>query len=113
MNHVDVDNFDIADDSISNSEGAIATSNDVDAEKFSIDSASEDKVTLAEEEKELLTVCAKRTDEEPTESAGEFLLTREAVVCFVKDSIANAVDRQKRNADKNGRANVLLLMSET
>ena len=39
------------------------------------------------------------------ESADEFLLTREAVVRFVQDSIANAVDRQKQNADKNGRAN--------
>ena len=29
------------------------------------------------------------------------------MVRFVQDSIAHAVDRQKRNADKNGRANVL------
>ena len=43
---------------------------DVDADKFSIDSVSEDEVTLAEEEKELLTVRAKHTDAEPTESAG-------------------------------------------
>ena len=36
-----------------------------------------------------------------------FLLTRESVIRFVQDSIANAVDRQKRNADKHGRANDL------
>ena len=30
------------------------------------------------------------------------------MVRFVQDSIANAVDRQKRNADKHGRANDLL-----
>ena len=35
-----------------------------------------------------------------------FLLTPEAVVRFVQDSIAEAVDKQKRNADNNGRANV-------
>ena len=36
-------------------------------------------------------------------------MAREAVVHFVQESIANAVDRQKRNADKHGRANVLLI----
>ena len=41
------------------------------------------------------------------EPAEEFLLTRESVVRFVQDSIANAVDRQKRNADKHGRTNDL------
>ena len=35
-------------------------------------------------------------------------MVREAVVRFVQASIANAVDRQKRNADKHGRENVLL-----
>ena len=49
-----------------------------------------------------------RTVPNKGESAEDFLLTREAVVRFVQDSIANAVDRQKRNADKHGRANVLL-----
>ena len=42
-----------------------------------------------------------------SDSADEFILARETVVRFVQDSIAEAVDRQKRNADKNGRANVL------
>ena len=35
-------------------------------------------------------------------------MAREAVVRFVQDSITNAVDRQKRNADKHRRANILL-----
>ena len=34
-------------------------------------------------------------------------MNQEAVFRFVQASIANAVDLQKRNADKNGRANVL------
>ena len=49
-----------------------------------------------------------RTASNIRESAETFLLEREAVVRFVQDSIANAVDKQKRNADKHGRANVLL-----
>ena len=35
------------------------------------------------------------------------MLAREAVVRFTQDSIASAVGRQKRNADKNGSAYVL------
>ena len=35
-------------------------------------------------------------------------MARETVVRFVQDSIAEVVYRQKRNADKNVRANVLL-----
>ena len=38
-------------------------------------------------------------------SADEFIQTREAVIRFVKDSMANAIDRQKKNADRIGRAN--------
>ena len=63
--------------------------------------------TLAKKEKNLLALLTKRTINPNNESAENFLLTREAVVCFVQDSITNAIDRQKRNADKNGRANVL------
>ena len=54
-----------------------------------------------------MAVRTRRTESNNIESAEEFLLAREAVVRFVQDSIVNAVDRQKRNADKNGRANVL------
>ena len=42
-----------------------------------------------------------------SESVDEFILARKMVVRFVQDSIAEEVDRQKKNADKNGRANVL------
>ena len=49
----------------------------------------------------------KRTERHNDDSAWNFPLTREAVARFVKYLIANAVDRQKRNADKNGRVNVL------
>ena len=51
-----------------------------------------------------MAVRTKRTEKgKTTESAEEFLLTREGIIRFVQDSIASAVDRQKRNADKNGR----------
>ena len=51
---------------------------------------------------------SKRTTAKDSESADEFIVARETVVRFVQDSIAEAVDRQKKNADKNGRSNVLL-----
>ena len=55
--------------------------------------------TLAEESNSLLSVRSERTEKDKTnESAEEFLLIRESVVRFVQDSIANAVDRQKRNS---------------
>ena len=50
---------------------------------------------------------SKRTIAKDSESADKFILARETVVRFVQDYIAEAVDRQKKNADKNGRANVL------
>ena len=50
---------------------------------------------------------SKRTTAKDSESADESILARETVVRFVQDYIAEAVDRQKKNADKNGRANVL------
>ena len=50
---------------------------------------------------------SKCTTAKDSESADEFILARETVVRFVQDSIAEAVDRQNKNADKNGRANVL------
>ena len=107
----DVDNVDIDEEHhLNNSGNAITDSDDDDdAGIFSIvnDSSSEEDENLAEEEKTLLAVRTKRTDKQNKESAENFLMTREAVVRFVQDSIANAVDRQKRNADKNGRANVL------
>ena len=68
-------------------------------------SASED--TLEEATSDLAAVHFKITVAKDSESADEFILARETVARFVQDSIAE-VDRQKRNADKNGRANVLL-----
>ena len=53
-------------------------------------------------------VRTRRTATNQSDAAEDFLLPREEVVRSVQDSIANAVDRQKRNTDKHGRANVLL-----
>ena len=51
---------------------------------------------------------SERTEKDKAiKPAEEFLLTREPVVRFVQDSIASAVGRQKRNADRHGRANDL------
>ena len=109
----DVDQVDIdEEDHLNNSGNAITDSDDDDdAGIFSIanDYPSEDDTILADEQKEESTLSAvrtRRTEQNNTESAEGFLLAREAVVRFVQDSIAYAVDRQKRNADKNGRANV-------
>ena len=103
--------IDIEEDNLSNSDDTIADSDDDDfGGIFNVtnDDTSEDEDTLAEEENDLLAVRTGRTDTNKGESAEEFLLTREAVVRFVQDSIAYAVDKQKQSADKNGRANVLL-----
>ena len=60
-----------------------------------------------EEERTLSAVLTRRTEQNNVSPAEGFLLDREAVVRFVQDSFAHAVNRQKRNADKNGRPNVL------
>ena len=57
---------------------------------------------------DLATVQSKSTVANDSESTDEFIMTHKTVVRFVQDSIAEVVDRQKRNADKNGKANVLL-----
>uniref|UniRef100_A0AAV1U141 Uncharacterized protein n=1 Tax=Peronospora matthiolae TaxID=2874970 RepID=A0AAV1U141_9STRA len=87
---------------------------DDDAGIFSIanDRQSEDDDTLTGEDNALSALHTKRTDVNKDETAGGFLLTREAVFRFVQDSIADALDRQKRNADKHGRANVLSVDGE-
>uniref|UniRef100_A0AAV1TTA0 Chromo domain-containing protein n=1 Tax=Peronospora matthiolae TaxID=2874970 RepID=A0AAV1TTA0_9STRA len=93
----DVDALDIDDDDYD------------DASIFSIanDCHSENDDTLTGEDDVLSAMHTKRTAVDKDESAEEFLLIREAVVRFVRDSIADALDRQKRNADKHGRAHVL------
>ena len=63
--------------------------------------------TLDETTGDLAAVHYKSTAAKDSESADEFILARKTVVRFVQDSIAEAIDRQKRNADKNGRENVL------
>uniref|UniRef100_A0AAV1UIB9 Uncharacterized protein n=1 Tax=Peronospora matthiolae TaxID=2874970 RepID=A0AAV1UIB9_9STRA len=96
----DVDAIDIDDD------------DDDDAGTFSIanDCQIEDDDTLTIENNVLSTVQTKRTTFDKDKSAEEFLLTREAVVRFIQDSLADALDRQKRNADKHGREMFFHLM---
>uniref|UniRef100_A0AAV1TEB2 Uncharacterized protein n=1 Tax=Peronospora matthiolae TaxID=2874970 RepID=A0AAV1TEB2_9STRA len=96
MMNADVDAIDIDDD-------------DEDAGIFSIanDCHSEDDDALTGADNVLSAVHTKRTAADKNESAEEFLLTGKAVVRFVQDSIADAIDRKKRNADKHGRAKVL------
>uniref|UniRef100_A0AAV1T3D0 Chromo domain-containing protein n=1 Tax=Peronospora matthiolae TaxID=2874970 RepID=A0AAV1T3D0_9STRA len=75
---------------------------DEDAGIFSItnDRQSEDDDTLTGDDNVLSAVHTKHTAVDKDESAEEFLLTREAAVRFVQDSVADALDGQKRNADK-------------
>uniref|UniRef100_A0AAV1URL2 Uncharacterized protein n=1 Tax=Peronospora matthiolae TaxID=2874970 RepID=A0AAV1URL2_9STRA len=84
--NADVDRIDINDD------------DDDDAGKFSIfnDCQSEDDDALTGKDNVLSSVNTKRTAVNKDKAAKEFLLTREAVVRFVQDSIADALDRQKR-----------------
>uniref|UniRef100_A0AAV1TV24 Uncharacterized protein n=1 Tax=Peronospora matthiolae TaxID=2874970 RepID=A0AAV1TV24_9STRA len=94
---MDADGIDVDDDDVD------------DAGIFSIanDRQSEDNDTLTGTNNVISAVHTKRTAVDKDESSEEFLLTREAIVRFVQDAIADALDRQKRNADKHGRANVL------
>uniref|UniRef100_A0AAV1TXS6 Uncharacterized protein n=1 Tax=Peronospora matthiolae TaxID=2874970 RepID=A0AAV1TXS6_9STRA len=93
----DVDGIDVDDDDDDNA-GIFSITND---------RQSEDDDTLTGEDSVLSAVHTKSTTVDKDESAEEFLLTRKAVVRFVQDSIADALDRQKKNADKHGRANFL------
>uniref|UniRef100_A0AAV1UND7 Uncharacterized protein n=1 Tax=Peronospora matthiolae TaxID=2874970 RepID=A0AAV1UND7_9STRA len=69
---------------------------DEDAGIFSIanDRQSEDDDTLTGEDYVLSAVHTKRTAADKDESSEKFLLTGEAVVRFVLDSIADALDRR-------------------
>uniref|UniRef100_A0AAV1T3K5 Uncharacterized protein n=1 Tax=Peronospora matthiolae TaxID=2874970 RepID=A0AAV1T3K5_9STRA len=84
---------------------------DDDAGIFSIanDRQNEDDDTLFGEGNVLSAVHTKRTAVDKDETAEEFLLTREAVVRFVQYFTADALDIQKINADKHGRANVFFI----
>ena len=78
-----------------------------DTDQISI-TPSESKDTLTEATSDFDTVHSKSTVAKDSESEDKFILARETVVRFLQDSIAEAVDRQKRDADKNGRSNVIL-----
>ena len=80
---------------------------DHNTKQFSI-KLSESEEALVEETTDLATVHYRSIVVKGSKLADKFILARETVVHFVQESIADAVDRQKRNADKNGRANVLL-----
>uniref|UniRef100_A0AAV1UHI1 Uncharacterized protein n=1 Tax=Peronospora matthiolae TaxID=2874970 RepID=A0AAV1UHI1_9STRA len=99
----DVDAIDIDDD------------DDDDAGIFSIaiDYHSEDDDTLTGKDNFLSAVHTKRTTVDKDESAEEFLLTCEAVVCFVQDSFADALDRQNRNATNKEEQTFFHLIGET
>ena len=85
---------------------------DVDHIDFGEEEEGKSEDALTTQVTDLATVSSKRTTAKDSESANEFILARETVVRFVQDSIAEAVDRQKKNADKNGRANVLSFNEE-
>uniref|UniRef100_A0AAV1US51 Integrase catalytic domain-containing protein n=1 Tax=Peronospora matthiolae TaxID=2874970 RepID=A0AAV1US51_9STRA len=87
-------------------EEVIAFDADVDNIDIEEDDASESEEALTEEKIDVAALHSQRT--EANESSDEFILARETVVRFVQDSVAEAVDKQKQNADKNGRANTIL-----
>uniref|UniRef100_A0AAV1URZ9 Reverse transcriptase domain-containing protein n=1 Tax=Peronospora matthiolae TaxID=2874970 RepID=A0AAV1URZ9_9STRA len=92
-------------------EEVIAFDADIDNIDIEEDDASESAEALTEEKVDVAAVRSQRT--EANESPDEFIVARETVVRFVQDSIAEAVDKQKQNADKNGRANTLILVKVT
>ena len=94
-----IDQVDIVEeDYLNNSDDAMKMSND-NAGIFSItnDYSSEGDDTLADKHKEEWTSSAFRTrrPEKNVFSAEGFMLAREAVLRFVQDSIAHAVDLQQ------------------
>uniref|UniRef100_A0AAV1TGZ8 Transcription factor CBF/NF-Y/archaeal histone domain-containing protein n=1 Tax=Peronospora matthiolae TaxID=2874970 RepID=A0AAV1TGZ8_9STRA len=92
----DVDAIDISDDDDDDA-GIFSIANDCQSEEYD---ASLAKTTFFQQ-------YTKHTAVDKDESAEEFPLACEAVVRFVQDSITDAIDKQKRNADKHGRANAL------
>uniref|UniRef100_A0AAV1VH10 Integrase catalytic domain-containing protein n=1 Tax=Peronospora matthiolae TaxID=2874970 RepID=A0AAV1VH10_9STRA len=92
-------------------EEVIAFDADIDNIDIEEDDASESAEALTEEKVDVAAVRSQRTED--NESSDEFMLARETVICFVQDSISEAVDKQKQNADKNGRANTLYLIKVT
>ena len=100
----EVEPFDFGEEEESKSDDAL-TDDDADDVSIVRGITSENTNVLAELATDISAVHSQCTAAKSNESAEDFLLTREAVVRFVQDSIAEAVDKQKRNADNNGRAN--------
>ena len=95
-----------------NDEEVITYDADVDHIDFGEEeSKSEDALT--DHVSGLAATRFKRTVDKDSESADEFILARETVFRCVQDSIAEAVDHQKKYANKNGRKNVLYSMKVT
>ena len=92
---VDVNHIGFGEEDESKSEDAL-TGHDTD--HISI-TPSASKGTLTEATSDLDSVRSKSTA--ASQQKKKFILARETVVRFVQDSIAEAVDQQKRNADKN------------
>ena len=82
---------------------------DVDHIDFGEEEESKSEDALTTQVPDLAAVRSKRTIAKDSESADEFILARVTVVCFVQESIVEGVDRQKKNADKNGRVNVFFI----
>ena len=100
----DVDHIGFGEEEESKSEDALTGH---DADQISI-TPNASKDTLTEATSDLATVLSKSTAAKDSESADELILASETVVRFLQHSIAEAEDRKKRNADKNGWANVIL-----
>ncbi|CAI5738235.1 unnamed protein product [Peronospora farinosa] len=96
--------FDFGEEEESKSDDAL-TDNDADDISIVRGITSENSNVLAKLVTDISAVHSQCTAAKSNESAEDFLLTREAVVRFVQDSIAEAVDKQKRNADNNRKAN--------
>ena len=69
---------------------------DVDYIDFGEEEESKSEDARATQVTNLTAVRSKRTTSKDSESADEFILARETVVRFVQDSIAEAVDLQKK-----------------
>ena len=91
-----------------NDEEIIKYDADVDHIDFGEEEKSKSEEDLTDQVSDLAAVRSKRNVVKDSESADGFILDRKTVVHFVQDSIVEAVDRQKKHADNNGRANGLL-----
>ena len=96
-----------------NDEEVITYDANVDHIDFGEEENCKSEEALTDQISDIAAVRSKRTVAKDSESADEFILARETVVRFVQDSIAEAVDRQNKHADKNRREMFLYLMKVT